>query len=139
MRQEVKKFVLFLTIIALVFTMAAAGTADAKPKYVWKLSHVRPQGTTIDNDLTWFADKVMKDSEGKIKIDIFAASQLGDYTVVHERISVGAVDMACQPPGVAADKRIQILNLPSLVTNWEEAKAVYATGSVLMDTAAELL
>ncbi len=133
-----KKFVLFLTIIALVFTMAAAGTADAKPKYVWKLSHVRPQGTTIDNDLTWFADKVMKDSEGKIKIDIFAASQLGDYTVVHERISVGAVDMACQPPGVAADKRIQILNLPSLVTNWEEAKAVYATGSVLMDTAAEL-
>ena len=133
-----KKFVLLLTVFALVFTMVAAGTADAKPKYVWKLSHVRPQDTQIDKDVHWFADKVFEASEGKIKIDIFPASQLGDYTVVHERISVGAVDMACQPPSVAADKRIQILNFPYLVKDWEDAKKNYATGSALMNTAAEL-
>ncbi|AER67228.1 Extracellular solute-binding protein, family 7 [Thermovirga lienii DSM 17291] len=126
-------------IVALAFILgASAGAALAAPKYVWKLSHVRPQGTTIDKDVHWFADKVFEDSKGQIKIEIYPASQLGDYTVVHERISVGAIEMACQPPGVAADRRIQILNLPYMVATWEQAKKVYASGSPLMNTAAEL-
>lgn len=134
---EMKKVVLWIAVFALVFSMAA-GTAVAKPKYVWKLSHVRPQDTTIDKDVHWFSDKVFEASDGQIKIEIYPASQLGDYTVVHERISVGAIEMACQPPGVAADKRIQILNLPSLVADWDEAKKNFTTGSPLMNTAAEL-
>ncbi len=133
-----KKTVLLIAAFCLVFTAFAASPGAAAPKYTWKLSHVRPQDTAIDKDVNWFANKVFEDSKGQIKIEIFPASQLGDYTVVHERISVGAVDMACQPPGVAADKRINILNLPSLVTNWEEAKKNYTTGSPLMETAAEL-
>ncbi|MEA4877601.1 TRAP transporter substrate-binding protein DctP [Aminobacterium sp. MB27-C1] len=133
-----KKLVMSLTIFAMIFAMATASVAANKPKYVWKLSHVRPQGTAIDNDLHWFADKVFEDSNGRIKIEIYPASQLGDYTVVHERVGVGAIEMACQPPGVAADKRIQILNLPYLVKNWEGAKKNYATGSPLMNVAAEL-
>lgn len=133
-----KKTVLLIALFCLVFSALAAIPAAAAPKYTWKLSHVRPQDTAIDKDVKWFAEKVFEDSKGQIKIEIYPASQLGDYTVVHERISVGAVDMACQPPGVAADVRINILNLPSLVTNWEEAKKNYTTGSPLMETAAEL-
>lgn len=133
-----KKVVMLIAVFALVFSMATAGTAEAKPEQTWKLSHVRPQGTTIDNDLHWFADHVFEATDGRIKIEVYPASQLGDYTVVHERISVGAVDMACQPPGVAADKRIQILNMPYLLTNWDQVEKNFHTGSPFMKVAADL-
>ena len=67
-----------------------------------KISHVRPQGTTIDLELKEFAAAVEKATDGGIKLRIFAASALGDYTTVQERISVGAVDMACQPAARSA-------------------------------------
>ncbi len=58
-----------------------------------KISHVRPQGATIDNDLKDYAAAVEKASKGDVKLKIFAASALGNYTTVQEKISVGAIDM----------------------------------------------
>jgi len=129
---------LVLIALAVVVAVSMAVPAMAKPEQVWKLSHVRPQDTDIDKDLHWFADKVLEATDGRIKVEIYGSNQLGDYTVVHERISVGAVEMACQPPGVAADKRIQLLNLPYLVKDWAEAREVYKTGSPLMNVASDL-
>ncbi|MCF7935101.1 MAG: TRAP transporter substrate-binding protein DctP [Synergistales bacterium] len=133
-----KRSFLVLFVVVMAFVLAVGGVAEARAEQVWKLSHVRPQGAPIDKDLHWFADKVAENTDGRIKIEVYPASQLGDYTVVHERISVGAVEMACQPPGVAADKRVQIVYLPYFVTNWEEAREHFFTGSELMKVAADL-
>ena len=132
-----KKAIGLLTLLSL---LAAAGTACAADKtYTWKISHIRPADTAIDKDVKWFAETLNKESNGRIKLDVFNAGQLGDYTVVQERISVGAVDMAIQPLGTTADKRLQILNFPYLVKDWDGVKKNYTTGSPLMKTAAEML
>lgn len=103
-----------------------------------KISHVRPQGTTVDKDLRAFTEQVNKATAGKLTFDIYAANALGDYTVVQERVSVGAVDMALQPVATAADKRLQIGALPYLATDWESAKRVFGKGSKLRQAMEEL-
>lgn len=121
--------------VAAALVLATLGTAQAA---TLKLSHVRPQGTAIDKDANWYASEVEKATGGKIKIKIYAASSLGDYTVVQERVGVGAVEMAVQPPSSAADKRFQLVYFPYLTRSWEDARRVFAAGSPLRNTVAEL-
>lgn len=122
-------------ILMLACVVVFANGVDAK---TWKISHVRPQGTAIDNDLRWFSDALKEASNGKMKTKVYPASALGDYTVVQERVGLGAVDMACQPPASAADKRFQMVYFPYMVKGWEQAKKNYSTGAPLRNTVAEL-
>ena len=119
-----KKAIWTFAILALL----VAGTAQAAS---WKLGHVRPQGAAIDVDLNWFADQVKAATDGKITPKVYPASALGDYTVVQERVGVGAVEMACQPAASAADKRFQILYFPYLVKDYAHAKKNFSGGTPL--------
>ncbi len=112
-----------------------AGSVYAR---AWKISHVRPQGTAIDNDLRWFSDALKEASGGKMKTKIYPANALGDYTVVQERVSLGAVDMACQPPGPAVDKRFQLVYFPYMLKNYAQAEKNYKVGAPLRETVAKL-
>mgnify|MGYP000061868783 CR=1 FL=1 len=96
-----------------------------------KISHIRPQGAIIDNELKDFASKVDAATEGDVKVKIFAASALGDYTTVQERISVGAIDMAVQPAATAAERKMQISAFPYVAENWEQAKEIYGPGGAI--------
>jgi TRAP-type C4-dicarboxylate transport system substrate-binding protein len=122
--------VVILTLVVAFGSNAQAGT--------WKLSHVRPQDTAVDKDLTWFVNEVKGATGGKIQIRIYPANALGDYTVVQERVGLGAIDMACQPPTSLADKRFQLAYFPYLVASWEQAKKNYSKGASLRGTAEEL-
>ncbi|UCE30108.1 MAG: TRAP transporter substrate-binding protein DctP [Burkholderiales bacterium] len=119
---------------AVATALLSLGLACGAQATTLKVSHVRPQGTAIDNDLRALAAEVDKATAGKLKLEIFPANALGDYTVVQERISVGAVDMACQPTGTAADRRMQIGVFPYLSNDWASARKAFGAGSVLRDT-----
>jgi len=123
-------------VVVLLASMALmAGSIQAK---TLKISHVRPQGTAIDKDLNWFSDTLKEASGGKVKTKIYPASALGDYTIVQERVGLGAIDMACQPPSSAADKRFQLVYFPYMVKDWAQAKKNYASGAPLRNTVADL-
>ncbi len=126
----VKKLALAVAISASMSAIAQAATL--------KLSHVRPQETAIDMDAKRFAADVAEATEGKVKIKIYPASSLGDYTVVQERVGLGAIDMAVQPPASSADKRFQVVYMPYLVKTWDDAQKVFAKGSPMRQTVAEL-
>jgi len=114
----------------LLIALCAATTMAASAQTL-KLSHVRPQGSTADTDVRAFASEASKGSS--LKIEIFPANALGDYTVVQERVSVGAIDMALQPAATAGDRRMQISAFPYLANDWAGAKKVYGAGSALRD------
>ncbi len=126
----------FLSLLILVAAVALI-TAPVEAR-TWKISHVRPQGTAIDDDLKWFSETLKEASGGKLRTKIYAASALGDYTVVQERVGLGAIDMACQPPASAADKRFQMVYFPYMVKNWEQAKKNYAAGAPIRKIVGQL-
>ena len=118
------------TLSALVLA-AAAFAATAAAAAPLKLSHVRPQGSQADADVRAFVADVA--GKSTLKIDVFPANALGDYTVVQERVSVGAIDMALQPAATAADRRMQLGVFPYLANDWASARRVFGKGSALRD------
>jgi TRAP-type C4-dicarboxylate transport system substrate-binding protein len=124
-----------LTGTAAAALMALAGLASAADL---KMSHVRPQGATIDVELRAFAEQVAAATDGGVTIEIFPASALGDYTTVQERVSVGAIEMATQPAATAADRRMQISSFPYLANSWAEARAIYGPDGPVRNVMAEL-
>jgi TRAP-type C4-dicarboxylate transport system substrate-binding protein len=127
------KPLLYATVFATV--VGLSGFAQAAEL---KISHVRPQGATIDVELHDFADAVKKATNGDIKIDIFAANALGDYTTVQQSVSVGVIDMAIQPAATAEDRRMQIASFPFLASNWKQARKIYGPGGIINKTMKEL-
>jgi TRAP-type C4-dicarboxylate transport system substrate-binding protein len=99
-----------------------------------KISHVRPQDTTVDVELRAFAEALKSATGGEVELELFPANALGDYTTVQERISVGAIDMAVQPAATAADRRMQISSFPYLAENWEQARNIYGPGGAVRET-----
>lgn len=120
-----KHFLLGTTAAALMTLSGVANAADLK------MSHVRPQDATIDVELRAFSETVSEATGGSVNVKIFAASALGDYTTVQERVSLGAIDMATQPAAAAIDRRMQISSFPFLASNWDEAAAIYGHGGVV--------
>ena len=131
-----KKCLLFAVLVSLV---VFASASFAAPEYTWKISHVRPAGASVDKDIHWLAEKLAKDSDGRIELKVFPASQLGDYGVVQERVSLGAIEMAVQPFLPASDQAIQLVNLPYLVNNWDGVRKNYLSGTPFMNWMSEIL
>ena len=121
----------YLMSAAAAAVLALAGPAGAKEL---KLSDVRPSDATINQELAVFAKNVKQATHGDVTIKLFPSSELGNYTTVQQRISVGAVDMAVQPAGTDADRRMQISSFPYLAGNWAQAKAIYGPGGVIRET-----
>lgn len=116
---------------------SASGT-EVKQK-VWKIGHIRPAGAAADIDVNAFVEDVYNRTNGSLKIEVYPASQLGDYTVVQERVSIGDIEMQIAPLGTNLDKGFGISNAPYIVENWDQAKEVYASGSVLINEMAKRL
>ena len=120
---------------AIALSVSASTMAEAANLM---LSHVRPEGTAIDNDARSFAADVAEATDGAVSIRLFPASALGDYTTVQEGLSIGSVDMAIQPPSSEVDRRFQLAYLPYLVQNWEDAEETFTAGAPLRETVEEL-
>lgn len=121
--KSVKAVLLALTVFAVPTVFADA----------LQISHVRPQGTAIDNDVQNLSKAIESATDGDLKLRVYAANALGDYTIVQERISLGAIDMAVQPASSAADRKMQLALLPSLANNWQEAQEIYGSGGAVRE------
>jgi len=98
---------------------------------VWKIGHVRPADSVVDNDLKKFTQTVSQKSGSGIRFAIYPANKLGDYSVVQERVSFGEVEMYLGPLATTVDKRVSLVWTPYLVEDWQQAEKVYSIGSPL--------
>lgn len=118
----------FFASAALATLMTLTGLAEAKEL---KISHVRPQGAQVDIDINAYGEEVAALTGGDVTLRVFPASALGNYTVVQEKISLGAIDMAIQPGAAGADRRMQISYFPYLAKDYVHAKALYGQGGAV--------
>ncbi|MGY0218488.1 TRAP transporter substrate-binding protein DctP [Endozoicomonadaceae bacterium StTr2] len=129
------KFNRILGAALLASAMGLTAVAEAK---TLKISHIRPQGASVDVELKDFAAEVKQATDGDVKVKIYAASALGDYTTVQERISLGAIDMAVQPAATAASRQMQISAFPYIAANWKQARDIYGPGGAIYGAMKEL-
>ncbi len=113
---------LFLqTAAASGLAMPFIARAHAQSKTL-KLSTVFPLGHFSADDMVWFAEQVEEATGGEIKIRVFPANELGDYTTVYEEVRRGSIDMALQNVPSQFDPRVEIATLNYAVMNMDEAR-----------------
>ena len=102
MRQLIKKGVMFLAVVAFgagSSTIALAesdyllATSAANATEVLKWAHVYEAASPYHKMAVWAADEFYKRTNGRYKINVFPASQLGVEAAINEGISIGSVDI----------------------------------------------
>lgn len=88
-----------------------------------------PADSVIERDLQAFAKEVREATDGRIDIRIYGSSQLGDYTVVQEKVSLGSVEMSCESVSTQVDKRFLSYILPYVAKDYATAKKNFGTGT----------
>lgn len=84
------------------------------------------------------AENVEKETSGRIKITVYPANQLGDYTQCYEEIMKGSIDMGALSIPSQYDPLLEIPYLPMLAGTYDEAKKVYSDGSVMFSKMSDL-
>ena len=116
--------------LSLVLTIGAALAQDNT--YVMKIS-----GPTINDAPHLFmknlAAAVERDSGGRIKAEVYPASQLGSIPRQIEGTQFGAIQVANIPPEffVGVDERFEVMAAPGLVNSMEHGQRVAADPAVL--------
>lgn len=154
-----KKFLTIILSFALVLSLAACGgskndtsgpkndssassspsessSADVKsgnPTYTFSFAGIGGTDTIDTIAMQNAADKIFEQTKGDVKINVFPASQLGDYIQVYDEIMNGSIEMGLIPPADTYDSFGGIPYLPYLCTNLDQFRTVFGEGSWLYD------
>ena len=137
--------ILLIIVIAIMPIMTACsseetgGNAEGIQERIFKIGHIRPDGSSADLNVKKFGEALKAASDGKLGLEIYPASQLGDYTVVQERVGIGDVEMQISPLGTNMDNGFGISNAPYIVENWEQANEIFSSEGELVKAMADLL
>ena len=119
---------------ALVLSLAlTAGAARAQTKtYVMKITLPTLHDTVHQVALNWAA-AVEKDSGGRIKPQVYPASQLGSIARQIEGVQFGSVQAALIPPEffVGVDQRFEVMAAPGLVDSMQHGQRLAGDPAVL--------
>jgi TRAP-type transport system periplasmic protein len=121
-------------VLSLVLSSAAARAQDKTQDkaYVMKITLPTLHDTLHQVALN-YAAAVEKDSGGRIKTQVYPASQLGSIPRQIEGVQFGSIQCAMIPPEffVGVDQRFEVMAAPGLVDTMEQAQRVTADPAVL--------
>src|SRR5690625_2950393 len=147
-----KKYIYFLVIVLAFGMLVACGnesdkeenseagsdadnnTEQSGDEYEFQLSSMFPEDHPNTAAAKEFIEKVEERSDGRIKIELFPANQLGDPTVVYQEIGKGTIDMSLMSAPSNFDERLEFLYLPYLVTDFDQLEEVYGLDSYVFET-----
>jgi TRAP-type C4-dicarboxylate transport system substrate-binding protein len=117
-------------ILSLAMTLGARAAADKT--HVMKIT-VATLNDALHQFAKNYAAAVEKDSGGRIKTEVYPASQLGSITRQTEGVQFGAIQCQVVPPDflVGIDERFEVLAAPGLVKSIENGQRVAADPAVL--------
>ena len=79
------------TILGAAALMASAAVAQAQTALTW--AHVYETSEPFHTESVWAAEEIAKRTDGRYKIDVFPASQLGKEADLNQGLRLGTVDI----------------------------------------------
>lgn len=135
-----KKLLCVAMAVCVIFAFTACGGSDSKNSdakegktYNLKLSTSYPKDHADTKATQKAVDEIEKKTDGKVKIKIYPSNQLGDYAQVYEEVMKGTIDMMVATVPTNYDKKLEMLTIPYLTTNYAQAKKTFLEGSYFYD------
>lgn len=108
-----------------------ATSGKSKEKIILRMSTQHPTEHMAHKSALEIKEKVEKETNGRIEIQIYPSNQLGDYVQVYEEIMRGSIDIAHITIPDQFDGRLGVGFLPYLASNYDEIRKVFAKDSFL--------
>jgi tripartite ATP-independent transporter DctP family solute receptor len=124
-----RRSIVGITTLALLSLSACAGPGGAQsgePEHTLIAGHQLAAGTSFDEGLHDFADRVAEKTDGRVEVEVYSSAQLGSETDLFENMRNGLVDVAVVSPGFIAEfvPEMSILSMPFLVTSRDQRDAI---------------
>ena len=87
-----------LKTLALATGVSTLMAASAMAQEVLKWAHVYEEGSNYHQTALWAADEVKSRTDGRVEIQVFPASSLGNEVAINEGLDIGAVDIIYTGP-----------------------------------------
>jgi TRAP-type transport system periplasmic protein len=115
---------LFAAAVLMLGSLVSSSAALAQPIEL-KLGHVGSPGSLFEVSSTEFARRVKEKTSGKVIIQIYGSSQLGDDTELMQKVKLGTIDFAL-PSTVMSSvvPAFGLFEMPYLVKDREHMKRI---------------
>lgn len=128
-------------LAAAVATVVLIGmaTGPAAAETTLRMSTLFKPGSAGAEAAEEYARRVEERTDGRVHIDVYPASQLGDWVEVHTQLMQGAVDMALQPLSASFDKRLAIAWFPYMTPTYAAAEQAYSQGGFVFEIVDDII
>ena len=140
-----KKLLVVLLCMALVFSMAACGGKDSgggqadnaaaaptsENPVTLKCATLFAEGHPVVDRMQVFAQEIEEKTDGAIKIKIYPSDSLGDSTACFEEVMKGTIDMTFNAGTDTYSPLFMLPLLQYLASNYDEAEEMYAPGNYM--------
>ncbi|KRW61499.1 TRAP transporter substrate-binding protein DctP [Pseudomonas sp. TTU2014-080ASC] len=124
---------------ACIFALMTTALA-ALPAHALTLKLAGQYGNDSDDtrDMLVLKKEFEDKTDSDVKVRIFPANQLGDYTQVYEELRRGSIEMALITIPSQFDRNLELPYIPYLAKDWNEARRIYSNDSFLFKEMAQL-
>ena len=122
-------------LAAAAIAVAATGPANAAEKFIF----ANPMN--VDHVFHAISERYMAAlaDESGIEIEYHPGGDLGDWTSLFEQAMQGVVPMTLTWASSDFDKRLDLIYLGYIVSNWEDAKKLYGPGAGMLEVYNDML
>ena len=125
-----KKFSAFVLVLSLfAFMTAMPVVSHAAPEVSLRFAGQFPPEHTATGYMNEIAKEVKEKSKGRIEIKVYPANQLGDYTLVHQELIKGTIDMALISTPGDIDPRMNFVYINGYCAGYNQLKDIFKPGS----------
>ena len=114
---------LAVAVVCLMALFVIGDAAEAVQKL--KLAAHYPAGYYVNNGFRRVAERIKKDTNGKVDIQIYESGQLGGYEQAFQEVMRGTIDMTTNFPTPRFNKKFEIAGTPSLASGFDELEKLF--------------
>ncbi len=136
MHKKITVLTSLTSLVAASLLLLCVGSASADTlelKFAGQNAANHP-ATKFMNDV---AKEIAEKTEGRITVKVFPANQLGNYSAVYQEQIQGTIAMSCVSVPSDFDPRMELIYINGYVSDYEDAKRVFAQDGWLFKKMAE--
>ncbi len=101
--------------------LGAMGCAPGNSTLVFRYGNEQPEAALRSQSMFFFKEELERRTEGRIKVELFFGGTLGNERELMDMVATGAIQGTRGGFFADANPRFNLLTLPFLVDNWEQA------------------